>query len=104
MLTDHVCRVCFGRILRRAAGDGQHRVYRCTNCGQQTTARAVSSLCACGAAMRTGRNLGLRCVRNPDPRPELPNEIVARLTETPTLLLEHDDDLALDAEGGHHDG
>lgn len=88
-ITDHVCRVCFGRILRQPTGDG-HRFYRCSNCGLQTTARLVSSLCCCGTAMRTGRNIGLRCVRNLDPRPECPSEIVARLADTPTLLLEHD--------------
>ena len=79
-LTDHVCRVCFGRLLRRPGTDGA-RVYRCTNCGAEAQARVVSSLCCCGMKLRSGRDMGLRCVPNTNPRPECLSEIVAEVSD-----------------------
>lgn len=71
-ITDHVCRVCFGRVLVWPQGTEA----RCADCG--ATAQSVRALCACGATLRTGGNAGLRCERNPDQRPECPAEIVIR--------------------------
>lgn len=74
-LTDHVCRVCLGRILvGRGASGGW--VHRCADCGLELAGR-VEALCACGARLKTGKNAGLRCTKNPDgPSPENPAEIV----------------------------
>lgn len=72
LITDHVCRVCFGRVLVSPHGTEA----RCADCG--AAAQSVRALCACGAALHTGGNAGLRCERNPDQRPECPAEIVIR--------------------------
>lgn len=77
-LTEHCCRVCFGRILRSAApGDDGLRRWRCACCGAEALHHAVTSVCACGMRQRTGRDMGLRCQRNQEPRPEMPSEILA---------------------------
>lgn len=74
-LTDHVCRVCLGRVLRRKGPAGGW-VHRCADCGLEVTGR-VEALCACGARLKTGKNAGLRCRKNPDgPTPESPSEVV----------------------------
>lgn len=79
-LTDHVCRVCFGRILRTSADEnapaGVHR-YRCSNCGVEASARQVSSVCSCGLRLKSGKDAGIRCERNTEPTPEFPSEVVA---------------------------
>lgn len=72
-LTDHVCRVCFGRVLERIDADGA-RVVRCANCGTQI-AGPVRSLCCCGITTGDGRLAGLQCQRNPTPTPEQPSEV-----------------------------
>lgn len=79
-LTEHCCRVCFGRILRQAgAGQASHsHRYRCSNCGLQADGAKPAVLCSCGMKLKGGRGAGiLRCERNPDPRPEFPSEVVA---------------------------
>lgn len=74
-LTDHVCRVCLGRVLRRKGVAGGW-VHRCSDCGLEMAGR-IESICACGVHLKTGKNAGLRCVRNPDgPSPENPAEVV----------------------------
>lgn len=80
-LTDHVCRVCFGRILKGHRPEGHpdehaHR-YVCTNCGAESVHRSISSLCACGMRTKTGRDYGLRCQRNEQPTPEFPSVVIA---------------------------
>jgi hypothetical protein len=73
-LVPHCCRNCFGRILSRPhAGE---TLYRCSNCGMEKLSTRPESICACGTALRTGKNAGLRCVPNPEPRPECPSEYV----------------------------
>jgi hypothetical protein len=79
-LEDHVCQVCFCRILSRKTDDG--RLFRCSGCGLSVIAHAPSAICACGLKMKTGRDLGVRCVRNDAPSPEAPAEIVARQVVT----------------------
>lgn len=82
-LTDHVCRVCFGRILGTDATSdgvllsGGHRRYRCSNCGLEGAARKSDCICACGMRLKSGHDAGIRCERNPEPTPEFPSEIVA---------------------------
>ena len=71
-ITDHVCRVCFGRVLRSL--DRQR--HRCADCGA-TGGNKVTDLCACGAMLHTKANAGLRCIKNPDgPTAECPAEII----------------------------
>lgn len=84
-LTDHVCRVCFGRIVMGRMPDGydgdrHHRRWRCSNCGAETAHRLVTSVCACGIRLRSGRDPGIRCERNLEQTPEFPSEIVAGQT------------------------
>ena len=74
-LTEHVCRVCLGRVLERRDSE-RGKVFRCADCGEEVEGR-VENLCACGARLRTGRNAGLRCVSHP-PTPDAPSEIVVR--------------------------
>lgn len=61
VLTDHVCRCCFSRLLKRGLGG-----YLCPNCGAETKSQDVSDLCACGASTNQGQNLGLTCQPNPN--------------------------------------
>lgn len=83
-LTDHACRVCFGRVLKGDVpadyvgpdADHVHR-YRCSNCGAEAISRLVSSVCACGIRLKSGRDAGIRCERNLEPTPEFPSLIVA---------------------------
>ena len=72
-LTDHVCRVCFGRLLSRVDSDGVQQV-RCANCGAAVTGK-VSGLCCCGITMSKGRRAGFRCQRVPVQTPEKPMEL-----------------------------
>lgn len=81
-LTVHACRVCLGRVVQRT-GIGGRRIYRCTNCGTQLEAKAVSSLCCCGMKLRSGRDAGVRCLENPNPTPECPNEIISAPADLP---------------------
>lgn len=74
-LTDHVCRLCFGRILETVEPDRTHRA-RCSNCGTEVRGTHLK-LCACGTKLRDGRDAGLRCVENPNRGPEDMAEIIA---------------------------
>lgn len=86
-LTDHVCRACFGRVVkgRRPEGntDDHAHTWTCTNCGAEHVSRVVSSVCACGLRLKplkaggNDRDAGVRCVRNAHPTPEFPSVIVA---------------------------
>jgi hypothetical protein len=66
---DHVCRLCYGRLLER---DG---VIRCAECDFEVTG-PVQALCTCGAKLKNGRNAGLRCQVNPTPTLEQPARVV----------------------------
>ena len=76
-LTDHACRVCFGRILMRTTADGL-TLFRCANCGTEVSGGHVKALCWCGMKTPSKRDAGFRCQRNPNPCPEHPVEIVVR--------------------------
>lgn len=79
-LTPHCCRACFGRILARETFD-RRNVYRCSNCGIEREGKTEAVSCCCGIKLKTGVDAGIRCQRNPDPRPEFPSEIVAAQAE-----------------------
>jgi hypothetical protein len=70
IVADHVCRVCFGRIL---VSTDQRRV-RCADCAAAAEGDH-SALCVCGVSL--GPKVRLECQRQPAPTPEAPCEIVA---------------------------
>jgi hypothetical protein len=78
---DHVCRVCFGRIVSRDATNGR-RVFRCVGCGAEKQGQAEAVICACGIKLKTGGDAGIRCLPNPAKTPEFPAEIVAAQVAT----------------------
>lgn len=85
-LEPHVCRRCFGRILSRDLGGGQHE-YICSNCGLCARGSKPSVVCSCGMTLRKAtasrsagakpQDAGIRCIPNPNIGPEFPAEIVA---------------------------
>lgn len=93
-ITDHLCRNCYGRILTKTNSVNGKSECRCSNCGFSAVGPA-SRICFCGARMpSTGRNAGLRCVRNDNPTPEMPGEIVVRC----------EDDVGLDKPARKREG
>jgi hypothetical protein len=74
-ISDHVCRICLGRVLVTTNPDGTETA-RCSNCDIEADGdhRAI---CACGLKLKSGKSAGLRCVRNPNPTGEMPSRIVA---------------------------
>lgn len=74
VITQHVCGICFGRLLMRDAGD--ETLIRCADCGIEKDG-GIKSLCSCGAKLNTGRNAGFRCEVNPDHIPGVSQEIAA---------------------------
>lgn len=74
-LTDHACRHCMGRVLRRVNPDGVV-VVRCAECGA-SVAGDVESLCCCGEEVR-GHGAVFECVRNPKVSSAVPQEILVR--------------------------
>jgi hypothetical protein len=63
-ITDHVCRICHGRLLSRHDKTGHQYVF-CPHCGASTSGNH-KSLCACGAKTRASKDRGHRCVVNPN--------------------------------------
>lgn len=77
-LEQHVCRVCFGRILSRPVVDvDDRRVYRCADCGVEQEGAQARVLCACGVKLNA-RNAAIRCEPNERRTPEFPFEICAK--------------------------
>lgn len=74
-LLDHCCSVCFGRLLSRPGRDGA-TWYQCSNCGLSRESTRPETLCACGITLKTGKNAGLRCVKQANPTPECPSEVI----------------------------
>ena len=68
-ITDHVCRLCMGRVLKRK--DGEVVRFLCSNC-EATGEGNVKTICACGT-----RGEKIRCVRQEHPTPIFPSVIVA---------------------------
>lgn len=77
----HACRLCGGRLLRGEKGETVR--YRCANCGIHKDVegdKARSShrlLCFCGARPPGGVRVALRCIANPQPCLEAPDQIIA---------------------------
>ena len=86
-LTDHVCRVCFGRVLCYVHFD-RRRTYRCSCCGLSVEGKSEAAICACGIRLKNGRDAGVRCVPNDERSPENPAEIVARQVDPVAAIRE----------------
>ena len=82
-ITDHVCRVCFSRVLVRETFD-RRRIYRCSGCGIEKEGRSEAAICACGIKLKTGVDAGIRCELNTNRSPEWPAEVTAAQATTPT--------------------
>lgn len=87
-LTEHVCRVCFGRVLERwqDTPDGKVRVVRCANCATELWNQPVTHLCCCGLKTSNGKDAGLRCRRNERPTPEQPAELAVAFGEPKAVM------------------
>lgn len=83
-ITDHVCRVCFGRVLVREMFD-RRRVYRCACCGAEAEGKSESAICSCGIKLKTGLDAGIRCAVNHERTPEWPAEITCAQIEPPAV-------------------
>lgn len=74
-LTNHCCRICFGRVLKRRLSPSLSEVV-CSIC--DATARGDEpSLCWCGVEVGAKGKI-LECFLNPKPRPELPPIVLVR--------------------------
>ena len=73
--TDHACRNCMGRVMRRVNVDGQV-VARCAECGASAVGEA-QSLCWCGVEVR-GHGTVFECFRNPEVTLSTPQEVLVR--------------------------
>lgn len=82
VITDHICRVCFSRVLMREAFD-RRRTYRCAGCGSEATGATEAVVCCCGIKLKTGVDAGIRCAANTDKSPEWPAEITATQVMAP---------------------
>lgn len=83
-IEDHVCRVCFGRILMRETFD-RRRIYRCSNCGAEAEGRTAAVVCSCGIKLKTNVDAGIRCQVHDTPTPEFPSQVVAVQAEVPGI-------------------
>ncbi len=82
VLTPHICRVCFGRVLMREAFD-HRKTYRCSNCGTEASGHHETAVCCCGIKLKTGVDAGIRCAPNENRTPEWPAEITASQAMAP---------------------
>ena len=76
IITDHICRVCFSRVLLRETFD-HRKIYRCAGCGAEQEGRSEAAVCCCGIRLKSGIDAGIRCQVNANPTPEFPAQIVA---------------------------
>jgi DNA-directed RNA polymerase subunit RPC12/RpoP len=77
VMTDHVCRVCFGRVMVRQKSGRLEFVFRCASCGAQAGGESPAAVCACGLTLEGTKDMGVRCQVNPERSPELIDEIIA---------------------------
>lgn len=89
-IVDHICRVCFSRVLMRDV-DGSPE-FRCGNCGE-TGESVARSICCCGVALPGSTSkkdqvvdVGVRCTLNLYKSPEFPAEIVAKVMSEGTRM------------------
>lgn len=73
--TDHACRHCYGRLMRRDLGDGKV-VHRCAECGSSAEGDH-DQLCWCGVEVRNHGNM-FECYRNPAVSQNVPLEVLVR--------------------------
>ena len=84
ILTAHVCRICFARVLTRTTFD-HRKIFKCSNCETEVQAEHVTGLCCCGMKLRGGKDAGVRCVENTKRVPENPAHIVAQQVDAQNL-------------------
>lgn len=82
VITDHICRACFSRVLMRETFD-MRRIYRCAGCGIEQEGKSEAAICCCGMKLKSGLDMGVRCERNPMKSPEFPAEITAAQATVP---------------------
>lgn len=82
VLSPHICRICFARVLTRTTFD-RHKVYKCSNCETEIVGDGPQCLCCCGIKLRTNKDAGIRCVVNQSRTPENPAVIIAEQVGTP---------------------
>lgn len=75
-LTEHSCRICFGRVLTRTTFD-RRKIFKCSNCETEVEDAHATGICCCGMKLRNNRDAGVRCTINVDRKPENPSYIVA---------------------------
>lgn len=78
-LEPHVCNRCYGRVLSRNV-DGGARIYRCAECGNSATGKTSQVICSCGMKLGGKKDMGIRCMRNENRRPEFMVEFCAQQT------------------------
>lgn len=76
-ITNHVCRVCFGRVLATATSGTPLVTYRCSYCGTERQGETESVICSCGLKLRTGSDMGIRCAVNDNKTPDCIGEVIA---------------------------
>lgn len=106
-ISDHLCRVCLGRVLTSTGADGvtvarcsycgnEHQgepqsicccgvrlAARCDTCGKQHHSAKVGAGCVaegCSGVVVKGPSAGLRCVPNDSKSVEFPGEVVVAAT------------------------
>jgi len=82
VITDHICRICFSRVLMREAFD-RRKTYRCAGCGVEAEGHHETAVCCCGIKLKTGVDAGIRCAINTERSPEWPAEITATQAVAP---------------------
>lgn len=73
--TDHACRNCMGRVMRRVNPD-ETVVVRCAECGASAVGEP-NALCYCGVELR-GHGTVFECFRNPTLSITTPQEVLVR--------------------------
>lgn len=73
--TDHSCRHCMGRIMRRVNGNGTV-VVRCAECGASAVGEH-DALCWCGVEVR-GHGSVFECFKNQSITMSTPQEVLVR--------------------------
>lgn len=73
--TDHSCRHCMGRVMRRVNANGTV-VVRCAECGASAVGEH-DALCWCGVEVR-GHGSVFECYKNPSITMSTPQEVLVR--------------------------
>lgn len=89
LITDHACKSCFGRILRRQISPTISEVM-CSECGDRSHGNETT-LCWCGKSVGPHGEI-FQCVKNENRRPELPNYILVKERRIEIKPFEHKPD------------